>query len=126
MLFGLLGFVIYVAVAHPTGLGSFAIAAQGALWVVLFARLTRVLVRDRPRSRPQLARVAGGAWPLLLVTIGLLLDGGAQAGWADGPFRYAMAGVGLMLLLAIAAYWVIGQGRLRAVPERHAGGRQTP
>ena len=123
---GLLGFVIYLPIAHPADLRPLTIAVQSASWVAVFAHLAWVLVRKRPRSPAQLVRVISEACLLLCITIGLFADGGDQAGWTHGPFRYVMAGVGLVLLLAIAAYWVTGERRLRAVLERRAADRQTP
>jgi peptidoglycan/LPS O-acetylase OafA/YrhL len=101
---GLLGFVIYLPIAHPSDLRPFTLAVQGASCVAVFGHLTWVLVRERPRSPAQFVHVISEACLLLCITIGLLIDGGDQLGWAHGPFGYGLAGVSLVLLLAIAAY----------------------
>lgn len=120
----LLGFVIYLPIAHPADLRPVTIAVQSATWVAVFAHLAWVLARKRPRSSAQLVRLISEACLLLCITIGLLVDGGDQAG-THRTLGYAMAGVGLVVLLAIAAYWAIGGRGLRAVLERHAADRQT-
>jgi hypothetical protein len=123
---GLLGFVIYLPIAHPADLRLSTIAVQSASWVAVFGHLTWVQVRKRPGSPQQLVRVISEACLLLCFTIGLLADIGDQLGWPHGPFGYAIAGAGLVLLLGIAAYWVIGERYLRAVVERRAADRRTP
>jgi hypothetical protein len=83
-----------------------------------------VLFRERPRSPAQIVRVISEGCLLLCVTAGLLIDVGDQLGWTHGPSRYAMTGASAVLLLAIAAYWLIGQRRLRTVLEGRAADRQ--
>ena len=125
-LLGLLAFGIYLAIAHPADLGPLTIAVLSASWIATFGHLTWVLLRERPRSPAELVRVISEGCLLLGVTSTLLIDIGDQLGWTHGPFRYAMTGVGAVLLLAIAAYWLIGQRRLRAVLEGRAADRETP
>lgn len=70
----------------------------------------------------QLAGVISDACVLLCITLGLLLEGGHQLGWIHGPSGYAIAGGDFVILLAVAAYWLFGERRLRTVLERRAEG----
>jgi hypothetical protein len=121
---GLLVFATYLQIAHPADSPPATIAVQGAGWVAVFAHLTWVAARRRPRSPAQSIRVIGLACLLLCTTLGLLVNVADQAR-AQGPFGDAISGVDLAVLLAIAAYWVIGERRLSAFLERHAAGRQA-
>lgn len=121
----LLGFAIYLPIAHPGDARPLAIAVQGVIWIAVSGHLTWVLVRNRPGSPAHLLRVRGEACLLLCITIGLLIAGGDQLGWwTRGPVGYSIAGVGLVLLLAIAAYWVIVERRLRAVKQAQPTGER--
>jgi hypothetical protein len=125
-LLGLLVFGVYLAIVHPADAVPVAIAAQGAAWVSAFGHLTWTLFRDRPPSPARLTGAISDGCLLLGFTMGLLSVVGDQLGWAHGPFRYAMAGVGAVLLIAVAAYWLIGQHALRAFLEARTADRETP
>ena len=116
----LLAFVVYLLIAHPADLGPITLAVQSGGWVAIFGHLTRVLIRERPLSAARLARVISEGCLLLCITIGLVIDGAGELGWTHGSSRDALAGVGVTILLATAAYWLIGGRRLKAVLERRA------
>jgi peptidoglycan/LPS O-acetylase OafA/YrhL len=119
-LLGLLCFAVYRAITHPADLPFIAIAVQGACWVTIAGSLAWLLIRKEPRSPARLVRMVREACLLLCFTFGLLADAGSQLGWTRGTRGHAMAWAGGVLLVAVAAYWVIGERRLRAALESRA------
>jgi peptidoglycan/LPS O-acetylase OafA/YrhL len=123
---GLVGFIIYFAIAHPADAWPLAVVVQGGLCVALFGHLTWVVIRRRPRSPAQVLHVISEGFLLLCVSFGLFVEGTNQAGWSHGPVRYVITGTGLVLLLAVALYSMTGERRLKAVLLRKALEREIP
>jgi hypothetical protein len=123
---GLLAFAIYLAFADSADLEPVALGLQSALWISICGHLAWILARGQARSPEKLPGVIGEGCLLLCITLALIGDIAQQFGWwTHGFVHYFAIGISSVLLLGIAAYWTVGERRLKVVLKARAAEAQS-
>jgi peptidoglycan/LPS O-acetylase OafA/YrhL len=124
-LLGLLAFGTYLAVTQQGYEWPVLVALQSALWISISGHLAWILIRGQTRSPEKLAGVISEACVLLCVTLALIGAITEQLGWwTHGFVHYFVIGVSIVVLLGVAAYWTVGERRLKEALKARAAGTE--